>query len=299
MTENIRTRFKDGSYPSDLGVEIEATDDAQSRLALPYEERNTMFGLVHGGAIASLVSISAHAVAREPPRAVKAPLRTVSMHVGYVRAARKAVRVETRAVRRVRELGFFETLIRDVDGNTVAHASSTVSEAGLDSAPAGSPPLIDLPEGERAGVAPSDDAQSGLAGAIRAAMAASPFLSRRQLRLLGLRRGAVEMAMDAAAVNLDEEGAMHEGAVLTLIDAAGATSPWTVAAPSPGASGATIALSAQILGALPRDGLVARAVVRARDARICWTDVAVVDGASREVHAFGTVVYRFSEKNGS
>ncbi len=107
-----------------------------------------------------------------------------------------------------------------------------------------------------------------------------------------MRRGAVDMAMDAAATNLDGNGATHEGAVLTLIDAAGATCPWTVVPPSPGASGATIALSAQVLGPLPRAGLVARAVVRARDARICWTDVAVVDGASRIAHAFGTVVYR-------
>ncbi|WP_157907244.1 PaaI family thioesterase [Sorangium cellulosum] len=299
MTENVKTWFEDGSYPADLGVKIVAADDAQSRLFLPYEERNTMFGLVHGGALASLVPISAHAISRDPSRAVTKPLRTVSMHVGYVRAARKAVTVETRALRRVRELGFFETLITDVDGNAVAHASSTVSEAGPDSAPAAFPPLTDLPEGERAGVAPSDDAEGGGAGAIRAATAASPFLSRRQLRLLGMRRGAVEMAMDAAATNLDGNGATHEGAVLTLIDAAGATCPWTVVPPSPGASGATIALSAQVLGPLPRAGLVARAVVRARDARICWTDVAIVDGASRITHAFGTVVYRFSEKSWS
>ncbi|WP_437315886.1 PaaI family thioesterase [Sorangium sp. So ce385] len=299
MTENTGTRFEDGSYPADLGVKIEAADDAQSRLVLPFDERNTMFGLVHGGALASLVPIAAHAIAREPARAVTPPLRTVSMHVGYVRAARKAVTVETRAVRRVRELGFFEALIRDADGHAVAHASSTVSEAEPGSAPAGSPPLSDPPEGGRGFVAPADEAASGVAGAIRAAMAGSPFLSRRQLRLLGMRRGAIEMAMAPAAANLDGGGAMHEGAVLTLIDAAGATCPWTAVPPSPGASGATIALSAQLLGALPGDELVARAVVRARDARICWTDVTVAGGASGIVHAFGTVVYRFSEKNGS
>ena len=99
--------------------------------------------------------------------------------------------------------------------------------------------------------------------------------------------------------NLDGDGAMHEGAVLTLIDAAGATCPWTVVPPSPGASGATIALNAHVLGPLPGDGLVARAVVRARDARICWTSVTVVDSASRKVRALGTVVYRFADKNGA
>ncbi|XYH96610.1 PaaI family thioesterase [Sorangium sp. So ce1128] len=139
MTENARTWFKDGSYPADLGVRVEAADDAQSRLSLPYDERNTMFGLVHGGAVASLASISALAIAREPPRAAAGPLRTASLHVGYVRAARRSLTVETRAVRRVRELGFFETLIKDVDGNPVAHASSTVSEGEPDSAPADSP----------------------------------------------------------------------------------------------------------------------------------------------------------------
>ncbi|WP_437621327.1 PaaI family thioesterase [Sorangium sp. So ce1151] len=298
MTENARTWFKDGSYPSDLGVAVESADGAQSRLSLPYDERNTMFGLVHGGAVASLASISALAVARESPRGVAGPLRTASLHVGYVRAARKSLTVETRAVRRVRELGFFETLIKDVDGNPVAHASSTVSEGGSDSAPADSPLPVPPSEGERPGAAPPEDAVAADAGAIRAAMAASPFLSRRRLRLVSMRRGAVEMALDAAAANLDGDGAIHEGAVLTLIDAAGATCPWTVVPPSPGASGATIALNAHILGPLPGDGLVARAVVRARDARICWTSVTVVDSASRKVHALGTVVYRFADKNG-
>ncbi len=97
------------------------------------------------------------------------------MHVGYVRAARKAVTVETRALRRVRELGFFETLITDVDGNAVADASSTVSEAGPDSAPAECPPLTDFPEESAPACAPSDDAEGGGAGRRSApAMAASP-----------------------------------------------------------------------------------------------------------------------------
>lgn len=38
MTENVRTWFKDGSYPSDLGVAVESADEAQSRLSLPYGE---------------------------------------------------------------------------------------------------------------------------------------------------------------------------------------------------------------------------------------------------------------------
>ncbi|WP_394822319.1 hypothetical protein [Pendulispora albinea] len=74
---------------------------------------------------------------------------------------------------------------------------------------------------------------------------------------------------------------------------------WTIGAPSSNAWGATIALSAEFVGPLPKDGLVAHAAVRARDAHICWTDVTLVGSTSRAVHAFGTVVYRFSKKGGS
>jgi hypothetical protein len=57
------------------------------------------------------------------------------------------------------------------------------------------------------------------------------------------------MTLASVERNLDDDGTIHEGAVLTLIDSAGATVPWTLHQPD--TIGATVALHAQILGRLP------------------------------------------------
>ncbi|AUX41699.1 hypothetical protein SOCE26_031210 [Sorangium cellulosum] len=283
MTNDISPSATDASYAHDLAVTLHLGEAAVT-LALPFEERNTMYGLIHGGALASLVPISTFSSMRASGAAA-AELCTVSLHMEYVRAARKAVVAETRSVRRVRELEFFETRIKDADGNAIALASSTVSQ-GI------SPGAADVAGASRG---PLDGAPPEVVRAIEEAIASSPYLSRRRVGLVGSARGAVELSLSAAPVNLDRGGGVHEGALLSLLDAAGATCPWTVVPATAGAGGATIALHAQILGPLPAADLVARAAVRARKDRLHWVDVTVMSAATGSVHALGTVVYRFNE----
>src|SRR5437660_410040 len=106
---DVRTWTRESPYARDLGLELEHLDEQHARLSLPYHERLRALGSVHGGALASLASISAQAIFRvSQPRGAEPP-RAVSMHVLYARAARGASFVtETRLVRRARELGFFE-----------------------------------------------------------------------------------------------------------------------------------------------------------------------------------------------
>jgi uncharacterized protein (TIGR00369 family) len=282
MTNEISPSMNASPYAEDLGITL-LPGEAGVGVALPFEERNTMLGVFHGGALASLVPISAFAeIQRAAPDA--ADLRTLSLHMEYARAARKPVVAQTRAVRQVRELAFFETQITDCDGDVVAFASSAVSHGVARSAEAAAPAR-----------APLDSASPEVAGAIQEAIAASPYLSRRGVRLAGSAAGAVELALAAAPVNLDRAGRVHEGAAITLIDAAGATCPWTLVPVAAGAWGATIALHVQVLGPLPTADLVARAFVRARNGRVSWVDVTVVSAATAAVHALGTVVYRFNE----
>jgi uncharacterized protein (TIGR00369 family) len=283
MTNQISPSTIAAPFADDLAVALQPSA-APVAVALPFEERNTMFGLIHGGALASLVPISTFAAIRASAPGA-ADLCSVSLHIEYVRAARKAVVAETRSVRRVRELEFFETRIADGDGNAIAVASSTVSQGTLPGAAEGAPPRRE----------PLDTASPEIASAIREAIAASPYLARRCVSLAGSARGIVELSLAAAPVNLDRNGGVHEGAVLTLIDAAGATCPWTVVPATAGTGGATIALHVQILGPLPAADLVARAAVRARSARVHWVDVTIVSAANADLHALGTVVYRFNE----
>jgi uncharacterized protein (TIGR00369 family) len=283
MTSDISQLTIDGPFAHDLSVALSPTE-AEVAVALPFEDRNTMFGVIHGGALASLVPISTFAAVRTSAPA--AELCTVSLHLEYVRAARKPVVAETRTVRRVRELEFFETRINDSDGNAIAFATAALSQGGPPSAAVGAGPARD----------PLDSSSPDVARAIQDAIAASPYLSRRQVSLTGSAPGTVALHLTAAPVNLDRDGRMHEGAAMTLIDAAGATCPYTIG-PATGAGGATIALHVQILGPLPLTDLIARATIRARSARLSWVDVSVVSVATGELHALGTVVYRFNERS--
>jgi uncharacterized protein (TIGR00369 family) len=267
-------------FARDLAVAVVPSADGPA-LALPFEDRNTMFGVLHGGALASLVPIAASAAVRG--RAPDAVPCTASLHMEYVRAARKPVIATTRSIRQVRELEFFDTEISDGDGQPIAFASSVITTGAAAAAlraPAAAAPL--------AAGAPD------LARAIQNAIAASPYLARRQVGLDGSDRGAVQLRLPAAPVNLDADGRIHEGAAMTLIDAAGATCPYTTGAVT-AAGGATIALHIQILGPLPAADLIAHATVRARRARLTSVDVAVTSAGSGALHALGTVVYRSKE----
>lgn len=270
-------------YARDLGVEVHA-GEADVRLVLPFAERATMFGVIHGGALASLVPISALASMASGARAF-----TVSMHVVYARAARRAVTARTRVVRRVHELGFFETEVDDDEGKPIVRASATASTGSS----AEAPDEAELPAWSGA------SAGAEVRRAIEQGLAASPFLARRQVGLVDMGRGVVELALPAAAANLDRDGAVHEGAALALLDAAGATCPWSTATRSVGPAGATIALSAEFFGALPAGGLIARATLRVTRGAVHWVDVAVADAASRRLHARGTVVYRLGDGRAS
>lgn len=289
------TALEGAPFARDLGVTLR--DDAGEHggagapiaIELPFEARNTMYGHLHGGALAALIPLSTFAAMRElsPATSPAASRCTVSLHLEYLRAARKAVVAETRALRRVRELGFFETRIADTESNPIAFASSTVSEL---SAPAFAAAPTRTP-------LPLDETSTSLTHAIAAALARSPYLSRRGITLAAAVPSTVDLSLPASPANLDAWGRIHEGAALSLIDAAGATCPWTIVPSSTSVGGVTIALHAQIFGALPASSLIARATIRARNARLHWVEVTVTHEESGSVHALGTVVYRLNESS--
>lgn len=259
----------DSPFLRDLGV---CSRDGE--IALTVTEPHTAAGALHGGAIAALAVVSAQATMRASDPDLDPS--TTSAHVTYARAGRGSTfTAATTTVRRARELGFYRTDVRDAVGDVIAAASSTLSSGRRGG-------------GRVAALAPL----RGDPGEFAAETAAIPFLARRGLRVNGIGRGAIEITMGAEERNLDGKGRIHEGAVLTLIDLAGASVPWTYARPSSG--GATITLHAQILGELPDRTVVARADVRAHDERVFWCDVSVFGQDDHRLHALGHLTYRFA-----
>lgn len=284
--ERLRDWLDRAPFTRDLELELRTADGAVCRLVLPLAVRHTgLAGAVHGGAIASLASVSAQVAARAAQPEAPAR-RVVSLHVAYARAARGGpLTVETRVVRRAQELGFFVAEVSDEGGNAVAGASVTLGEDPDGAGPA--------PVGQGAvGPGAVGPAAAGDPGVFNAAIETIPFLAGREVRTTGVDRGRIDVTMAPAERNLDCDGTIHEGAVLTLIDLAGSSCPWTVVPPSPGSSGATVALHAHVVEPATRGGLVATATARASSARIHWCDVTVLGADDRRLRALGTVVYR-------
>lgn len=252
----------------DLGVRWH-----DGEIVMDVAEPHSASGALHGGAIAALAMVSARATMRTSDPGLDTS--TTSLHVTYARAGRGTVfTASSSAVRRAHELGFYQTEIRGESGDVIAAASSTLSGGRRGGAVVESlPPLV------------GDPAEFAKAADV------TPFLARRGLCVEGIDRGAIEITMAPVERNLDGRGRIHEGALLTLIDMAGASVPWTHSRPSAG--GATIALNAQILGEPPEGAMVARGTLRAHDDRVFWCDVDVFTEADRRLCALGSLTYRF------
>ena len=282
MVNRVAKWLGESPFTRDLGVRWQDGD-----LVLSYAESLTGYGTLHGGAVAALAVTSAQAAMRTANPAA-AP-STVSLHVNYARGGRGTSFATTPStVRHARELGFYSVQVCNQDGVTIANASATLTEdprEGTAEQPAGTvephPVAADPPAPFTGDPTEYDTATQAI-----------PFLANRGLRVERVDRGRLEMTLAPVDRNLDGDGTVHEGAALTLLDAAGATVPWTLTRSAK--SGATIALHAHFLGRLPAGALLARAGVRARDDRISWCEISLLSAAEHRLCGFGTAVYRFA-----
>lgn len=249
---------------------------------VPADESLNGYATLHGGAIAALSVMSAQAVMRTEDPAARPG--TVSLQVDYVRGGRGSTfATTTSTIRRVRELGFYTTELRNEDGVQIANASVTLAN--------GDRGEVEAPQDEQ--TPPDLGGDSAVAAAqFTDALQHLPFLADRGMRVEWADLGRLEMSLAPVERNLDGDGAIHEGAALTLLDVAGATVPWTLGRTA--SSGATITLNAHFLGSLPAGGLVAHSSVRARDDRITWSEVTITGAEDTRPRAIGTVVYRFT-----
>ncbi len=97
--------------------------------------------------------------------------------------------------------------------------------------------------------------------------------------------------MPAVAQNRDLDGTSHEGAVLALLDTAGASAAWAESGVGP-YKASTAAIQAQLLTATPAADLVAYGRCYQRDAEIFFADVEIAERDTQRISARGTVLYR-------
>lgn len=275
----VQRWIENSPYARTLNVSLADIDGKSARLVLPFEESLTNGdGVMHGGCAASLASLGAQAVARAALGEASGPWHTASLQVAYLAAAKgQGVTAQARLQRSGKEISFVEIEVTGEDGREIAHATAVV-HARFDAKP---------PELARS---PGDHGESD-PGKMGPHIGRIPFIGGRGIAVEHMTGGTSRLVMPWREENADAAGGVHEGALLSLLDTAGAMASWAVTGFGPYKAG-TPAMHAELLTPPPKDDLVAYGRNVQRDGALFFTDVEVAGVADRRTVARGTVFYR-------
>jgi uncharacterized protein (TIGR00369 family) len=275
----IQSWIEQSPYAAALGVKCESVGDAAVSLFLPFSERNANpGGALHGGCAASLGVIAGHAIARTALGEEAAPFHTAGLQVNYLAAAiGEEVVARGTLLRCGKNMCFVEVDISTREGKSIAHATSML-RARFGASPA----ELALTTGEDGNADP---------GSMGPQVAKLNFAKARGFEVQNMAEGRSRIVMPSCASNSDASGAMHEGAIVALVDMTGAMAAWAEAGPGP-YKASTPALQAQILAPPTEQDLVAYGRVVQRDSDGFWSDVEVAGREDGRVIARGTVLYR-------
>lgn len=276
-TARLRETLAAAPYAVALGLSVDAIDAGSAILRLPYQDGNSNPGRVlHGGVAASLVAAAGEAVARAALGAASGPWHTAAIQVAYLAAAiGEEVVARGSLLRAGRELCFVDVSVETTAGKAVAHGLVVV-RGRFGASDAGLPRAL-----------PDDGAREP--GPMGPHIARAPFMGRLGLRVEHMQGGRARLVLPFRDQNASESGGVHEGALLALLDTAGAMAGWAETGPGR-FKASTPAIQARILAPPPRAELVAqgRLVHRDREHFVCDVEVA----AGEAVVALGTVTYR-------
>ena len=268
-------------YVQTLGLEVAAVEEGHVRLALPFQDGNSNpGGVLHGGVAASLLAIGSRAVARSVLAADSGPWTLGQLQVNYLAAAKEeAVFAEARLQKRGRALCFVETRVVTEDERAIAAATAVVRARNGGDGDA-------LPE--------TFGCEGDSPGPLAAALGQAPFMSRLGMKIEHMEDGRSRVSMAASDAILGDDGAVHDGAILALLDTTGAMASW--AENGLGRfKASTASLQAQSLAPPPKGDVVAYARCTYRDREMFWADTEVADAATGQVTTRGTVFYRIAE----
>ena len=277
----VQQWVEQSGYSKQLGVTVQALNEESASLSLPFREGNSNpGGALHGGVYASMSVIAAQAVARSALGNDVGPFHTTGFQINYLAAAiNESVSAQARLLKRGKELCFVEVTVSSESGRDVSHA--TLMIRGRQGAELKSGPLASL-------AADGDD--PGKMGA--AITGKVPFIHERGIAIEHMVDGKARLFMPWQDSHADRVSqTTHEGAVLALLDTAGAMAAWAVT--GPGAfKASTPSMQAQVIATPPKGDLMAYANVVHRDNEIFYSDVEVVGVDDGCVCAKGTIIYR-------
>jgi uncharacterized protein (TIGR00369 family) len=277
--DEIKRWIEESPYSAFLGVKLESMDENGARLLLPFRDENSNPGkALHGGCAASLGAVGGQAIARSLLGAESGPWHTAQMQVSYLAAAiDQDVVADVKLLRRGRELCFVGVDVATTEGKPIASVTSTVRG--------------------RTGKAPHDtyvsagDTGEADPGPMGPHIGKVPFIGNRGIVIEHMTGGISRLIMPHSENNTDLNGGVHEGAVIALLDTAGAMASWAESGPGP-YKASTASMQIQIFGPAPKGDLVAYGRCVENDNEIFWSDVEVATASEGRVVARGTVLYR-------
>jgi uncharacterized protein (TIGR00369 family) len=280
MSETARQWLESSAFHAFLGLETLEVAEDRLALRLPFDPRLTNNGAVlHGGLAAALSGIASRGLWRAAGGGGAGAAHLASLHVSYLRAADGDLHVSAQLLRAGRNVCFARVEIELPSGRRVAEALATVRLRSVRAA--GARPHGALRElGPIPPVSPRP---------VRA-----PFLDQLGLERQGMGEGASQLVLPWRAELADGSG-FHDGALLALLDCAGAMSSHAAHGGS-APQNATIALQAQVFGPdLPAADLLALGRCATRDEDVFWNEVQIARESTRELLARGSVVYRIAD----
>ncbi len=275
----VRSWVEKSPYTAFLGVELTSISEEGASLVLPYKDENSNPGkALHGGCAASLGAVGGQVVARAALGEDSGPWHSFGLQVNYLAAAiGEPVLAFARLLRRGKSLCFVCVDVVTEQKKPIAHVTTAVHA--------------------RFGAAPAELARSAGdhgesdPGPMGPGIGAVPFIGNRGISVEHMAGGTSRLVMPWKDENADAGGGVHEGAVLALLDTAGAMAAWSVTGPGR-FKASTPAIQAQVLAPSPRGDLVAYGRCAQRDDEIFWSDVEVATAHEGRVCARGTVLYR-------
>lgn len=277
----LRIEIESSAYARGLGVELLAVEAGRLRLRLPFADALTNGDQVmHGGCAATLGALGARLLTRQTLGEGSGPWHCAALQVAYLAAAKgQGIVADARLLREGKELCFVAVDVAGDDAKPIAQITG-IAHARSDQPPA------------TLRVAAGDHGQ-GDPGPMGPHIARIPFIGARGIRVEHMSGETSRLVMPWRDSNAAADGGVDEGAVLALLDTAGAMASWAVNGVGRFRAG-TPGMQARLFAPPPRADLVAYGHCTQRDSELFWSDVEVACADDGRVIARGTVVYRIT-----
>lgn len=279
----LKERFENQPYCRELGLVVEAVDTDGARLRLPYDDRNSNPGrALHGGVAASVIDIAGSLAALGGFEGEPAEASVLDVSVNYLAAAiGEEIFAEAKVLRRGKEITYSEVDVTTAKGKRIAKGLVTHR------AVAGGPEPRSF-----AGDGDPDELEPVEVDKLGKAFMKVPFIGRLGMRNERMKEGTARVRLPFVEANAADRGAVHEGAIIALMDTTGAMASWSITGLDFSYKASTVAVHANFASPGVREDLLAFARTLRRNEEIFWNAIAVVGASSRTLVAHGDVVYR-------